>query len=475
MRAVLAQQMAQVRAAKYAHVELRGLIMSHLIGLCVFIQLVVDRGIRFDIPYNRGVDIPIRLIAIWLLLDRVGRYRRIKATGWDWAHLGFLAFYGFALVYAELMMTRESGFLNYVNWISSTFQAYIFFLVIREASSRRGFNPTVLVRWVVWTLAIACVIAMFQALDFAGTRSLINDFYNQRAAEAKMQGPSAPWQARGPMAHANAMASLLIMGSVYLVVLAYMKKLRWWDYGIGLLLVGTLFATYSRLGVVSGAVLCLAVVLVIFLQRKYYAGGVALFGYFALVAMFIAAVFIFDVQRYKVLIVGEGTVRNNEAAGIMGWYLRRESIERAVELASRYPITGVNVATSALNQEMIIYKSAYTFEGLLLNVYAFTFVSYGAIGLLFLGGVLWLTLSQVYYVRKPNPYAAATFLSGVAIAVLGIAENTLFFLHGMILVNVLVGLCFSHAERKSVMVKRRKVITVAPEQPLPDRAEPALP
>ncbi|HZH98603.1 MAG TPA: hypothetical protein VEX38_06500, partial [Fimbriimonadaceae bacterium] len=363
MRAVLAQQMAQVRAAKYAHVDVRGLIMSHLIGFCVFIQIVVDRGIRFDLPYNRGVDIPIRLIAVWLLLHRMGRYRRLRATGWDWIHLGFLALYGFALVYAEVFMTRDSGLLNYLQWISMTFQGYIYFLVVREASARRGFNPSVLVRWVVWSLGIACVIALLQALDFAGLRNLINEFYNQRAAEMKMQGPSAPWQARGPMAHANAMASLLIVGSVYLVVLGFMKKLRWWDYIIGFVIVATLFATYSRLGIVSGAVLCFALVLVFFVQRRYHAGGIALFGYLSLIVLFIAAVFIFDVQRYKVLVVGEGTVRNNEAAGVTGWYTRRESIDKAIELGSRYPITGVNAATSSLNQEMIIVKSAYTFEG----------------------------------------------------------------------------------------------------------------
>ena len=60
----------------------RGLILSHLIGFAIAVQFLLDRAVTLEIPYNRFVDIPIRLILVWLVIDRVGRQGKMKLTVW---------------------------------------------------------------------------------------------------------------------------------------------------------------------------------------------------------------------------------------------------------------------------------------------------------------------------------------------------------------------------------------------------------
>jgi hypothetical protein len=448
MRAALTAQYARLRTDRYAVVASKGLLLTHLIGFAFFFSIIFNRGIPLDHQYMKIADLPIRLIALWLIVDRFGRYSRIKTSVWDYVHLFFISAYGLGYVWAEVAMTRDTGLFGYFAWISIAFNPYLYFLVVREAIVRRGFNPEVLLRWMLGTLAFACVIALLQSLDPGGARSVIDGFYNQRAADARMIGPSAPWQARGAFNHANAMSIMLVVSFPLLVGLANYRKLKPVDIAIGLLMIVTLFATYSRIGVVSFIGLCFAFLGILFIQRKYHKAMLATFTVASMLAIFAMAVVVFDINRYKVLVTGEGPVRNMHEIGIQGWYLRQETINKAMTLAQKYPVTGVAVATSAINQEMVVYESAYSFEGLLLNVYAYAFVSYGIIGLIFIGGILWTTLGEVRHVRTKRAFAAAAVLAGVGLAITGLAENTIFMREQMIVANVIVALSVMNVLRR---------------------------
>ena len=417
---------------------MRGLVLSHLIGIAILFQFIFERAITFELPYNRIVDLPIRLLAVWLVIDRLGRFRRVKISAWDWLHLFFVSAYGMASIYADLYMARDSGLINYIQWMLQNLQPFLYFIVVREGLNRKGFRMDIVLRWIVATVAICCVIALLQALDVGGARNHINDFYRQRQAEAKMEGPSAPWQARGVASHANSMAMIILFGMIALVAYVNQRRLGVLEWMSGVLFIGTLFATYSRTGIVTMAIMGGAFVLLLVLQQKYRQAFAVMFGLAVLMFAFITAVFAFDIERYQVFVKGTGIVKKEQSRGLYGVYARQESFAKAMELGSKYPITGVSPASSLLNRQQLITSSPYAFEGLVLNVYAFAFVSYGIIGLIFLGGILGTCLWFLRYARTRQVFAAPAFFSGVVLMATGMTENTLFALTPMIIVNVVM-------------------------------------
>lgn len=429
------------------HAEMRGFWLSHFIGFAFFVQIVFSRAITMELPFNKVTDLPIRLIAVWLILDRVGRIGKVKIAFWDWLHLGFAATYALMLVYADIFMVRETGLKNYLEWISQIFNPYLFFVIVREGTLRRGFQPYVVLRWVMLTLGFACLIALAQSVNALGLRDNIDDFVRQRQAEMRMEGPSMGWQARGLFAHANTMAIILIMGLALLFGASNYRRPGIIEYGCGALYVVTLFATFSRTGIVSAFLLALAVAALYALQRKYKLAVALVTGLACLTFVFLTLVYTLNIERYQVFLKGEGRIKNESVRGLYGVYARQEGIRKAWALANKYPLTGVNVATSALNEQMVLYKSAYTFEGMLLNVYAFTYVSYGIPGLLYFLGVLVKMLGQVRFVRTRLAFSSVAVLCGLAIMITGITENTLWQAHHMTVVNIVMALAVQRVMR----------------------------
>lgn len=431
-----------------SHAEVRGYWLSHLIGICFVIPFVFDRIVQGEIFYTRLVDIPIRLVAVWLILDRVGRRGRVHITLWDYLHLGFAGMYGLALIYADLYMQRDSGLNNYLTWVSNNFSPYFYFLIAREGTLRRGFKPYVVVQWMLSTLLFSCVVALTQSLNILGLRHFVDDMVHQRQAEATMEGPSQAWQARGLFVHANNMAIMMIMGLALLFSAGYYKRFGIFEWICGVMFVGTLFATYSRTGIVSVVVLALGVISLLFVQRKTRIAFVSLFALGSLMFAFVTAVFVFDIKRYQIFVKGEGVVRKEADRGMYGWYARQESLRKAINLGMKYPFTGVNSATSALNRQNIIQRSAYTFEGLLLNVYGYAFVSYGVVGLLYLFGALFaLIVPNLKYIRTRHVFSSGAILCGLAIAITGMSENTLFSLGHMTVVNIIMAFAVQRIRR----------------------------
>lgn len=416
----------------------RGLVLSHLIGIAVMIQFLLDRAITFSLPYNRLVDVPIRLILVWLIIDRVGRVGQRKLTAWDIAQLGFVGAHGVASVYADLYMARDAGLINYLEWMLQTTQPFFYFLAVREGLNRKGFRPDIVINWIIVTIVVACAVALLQALDVGGMRRRIDDFYDQRRTEASLEGASAPWQARGIAAHANAMAMLILVGFISLVASVGYRKLGWFELFAGMLFLGTLFATYSRTGIVTLVTMAMGFVLLLFIQRKYREAFISIGVLTLLMFSFLVAVEVFDIQRYKVFTKGVGVVKNEESRGLWGWYQRQKVLRESVKLMEKYPITGVTAASGALNRQRLIIKSPYTVEGLLLNIYGFSLTAYGLYGLSYVCAILGICFYQLKYVRSKRAFAAAAFFAGLVLAVSGMSENTLFNLHSMVVVNCIM-------------------------------------
>lgn len=429
--------------------EVRGVVLSHMIGLCFASSFLLERVIQGEVYFTRFVDMPIRLLAVWLVLDRVGRRGRIRIALWDYLHLGFAGLYGIALIYADLYMQRDSGLNNYVSWISGNFNPYFYFLIVREGTLRRGFKPYAVMMWAVSAVFVACLLALAQALNILGLRSVIDDLVHQRLAEASMEGVSMPWQARGIFVHANNMAIIIIMGIAMLVGCGNYKRFGIYEWVCGVTFIATLFATYSRTGIVTAVVMALGLIGLLLVQKKAKLAFVSLFALGALVFAFMTAVYVLDIKRYQVFVRGEGVVKKESERGLYGWYNRREVLAKAIDTAMKYPFTGVKIATSALNNSRVIQRSTYTFEGLILNVYGFAFVSYGLIGLLYLGGTIFaLIVPQIKYFRSKYAFPVGAAMCGLAIVVTGMSENTLFSPLHMTMVNIVMALAVQKVVRR---------------------------
>src|SRR5688500_6849910 len=77
--------------------ERKGLILSHLLGFALFSEIALN-VLKFSLPFTPANSIPIRLIAILLLIDRTGRIARLRLGIWDAIILGFVFLCGLGMV-----------------------------------------------------------------------------------------------------------------------------------------------------------------------------------------------------------------------------------------------------------------------------------------------------------------------------------------------------------------------------------------
>src|SRR5437016_2311090 len=89
--------------------ERKGLLLSHLIGFCLFAEFTFN-FINIEIPFTPPLSIPIRLVAIWLLIDRTGRIGRLRFGPWDW------------LIWSFVTVTAIGIFINTVSTPQLPFQ-----------------------------------------------------------------------------------------------------------------------------------------------------------------------------------------------------------------------------------------------------------------------------------------------------------------------------------------------------------------
>src|SRR5688572_28706631 len=139
------------------YLELRGLLLSHFVGIALAVPFVLHRVVLYELPHTRPVDIPLYLVALWLILDRRGRMGYLRPILWDWLYLGFVAIQAFAYVYADAYLQRLSGFTGFLDWSFSTLRPYLFYLVVREVMNRRGARPHIILYWFVGAITASAL------------------------------------------------------------------------------------------------------------------------------------------------------------------------------------------------------------------------------------------------------------------------------------------------------------------------------
>lgn len=405
--------------------RLRGLVLTHLVGLAVFLYLFSDRIWLGKLPYTSLIDLPIRLIAVWMLLDRRGRLGRVKLSPWDWLNLSFVIVYGAALILADVFLVRNVGLMGYVGWSLEIAGPYLLFIIVREASFRRGFNVEVLLGWVLASMGIAALMGVMQAADVLGMRQASATLYNWVIYDMRILGPSAEWQARGPMPHANSMAFVMTLGLALVPMMLRFPRLKTWALGVAPLMVAATFATYSRMGAL--AILGLMAAMAVFYLVRANAKAATAWGmsFAAVLILGVSIIYAFDVKRFRAVIEGEGTVRNvKEEFG--GWKMRSEGMKKALALGAEHPVFGLGATGAGTNRPDLIVRNAFSFSTVLTGLYGYVFVQYGFVGLLYVTGSLLFFLWFLGRRDVPEGVAASAVAVGVVTALFGISENSLF-------------------------------------------------
>ncbi len=423
----------------------KGLILGHAIGMSAAFYLAADRVLKLsaNLPFTAVIEIPIRLVAIWLLLDLFGRERRTRFGLWDYSYMSFVALYGLGVIYADVMMWRQTGFLNYVDWVLGTLSPFLFFVVVREACLRRGFRADVMIWWILGTLVFCALLGLCQALDLFGLRIWSAFVWNWQFHDALLQGPSAYYQARGTTAHANAHALYMVLGFCVAPVLGHWPKYRKYIVPLMVIFIIGAYSTYSRMGMLAIFTCITGAGLFLLVRRSVRAGFAVLGTVGALATIFVVLVFSMDVQRYKVPLQGEGVVRGSRA-NIISYDLRWKASMAAIDVGSKYPIFGVAAVGGAVNELRVISANAYSFDIVLNSLLPYTFATHGIVGLLFAFGLFLALFRTAVLETKILFLDASLFMLGVCLLTGGVSENTLFLPQQMTIVNCIVGLMFGY-------------------------------
>lgn len=427
------RRMAEARA------QARGRWLTHLVGLCIVAYLFLDRIWLGHLPYTGVTDVPIRLVAIWLLLDRTGRIGRVKLNLWDALHIGFIASYGLALIFADAFLVRRAGLFSFVEWAADFAGPYLLFVIVREGTLRKGFRLEGVVAWTLAALAAAGVLGLLQAANIGPFREWSSLLYHWRHFDYRIAGPSAEWQARGPTPHANSLAFLMVLGLALVPAALRYPGIRPWAWASAAVFLAAAAATYSRMGAL-GSLAVMATFAGVYAWRRTWRMGAVWGLVLAAVGLSgLAAVYAFDVQRFKAVLEGEGRVKNTKEE-FGGWYARKQGMRQALDLGLEHPVFGLGATGAGSNRMDVIVRNSYSFSAVLTGLYAYALVQYGLFGLLYVVGSL-AFLAWLATLRALPAHTSAS-AAGVAMAVacFGISENSLFLAYAVGVIHVAAAL-----------------------------------
>ncbi len=418
----------------------KGALLAHLIGFSVLWQVFIELALTMELPLTRITEVPIRIVAVWLLLDRFGRAGRYRLTWWDSLYAFLVVAHGIGFIYSDLALIRFSGGGVFVDWMLVLLNPLLYFVVVREASLRRSYRPDILLYWLVGVMVACALLGLAQALNIAGLRELSATVFGWNNVDRQLQGPSAAYQARGPFAHANVLAVMMVF-SLCLVPICYgTPKFKWLAAPLFIVLMSSIFSTYSRIGIVSAAGVFAVVVGFLLARKKFVYAVAGLCTAVLLTFAFIASIYIFDIQRFKIFVEGEGTVARAKAEEIGGWYLRQDANSAAVKKGLQFPIFGVGATGAGINRLDKLTQNVYSYRFLTTNSYTYAWVSHGVFGLLFVLGQIYLVISVGFSKRISPANGLAFAMLAAALAGTGAAENVNFFQAPMAFVNVVLAM-----------------------------------
>lgn len=412
--------------------DVKGLVLSHFLGLSFLFTFGFDRVIKENITGFYPTETPIRLIALWLLLDRNWRVGRVRLSLWDWAYLLIIFITGLGLIYNSLVPSLPISFEFYRRWVGEISKYYLAFLVVRESCHRVGFRPDIALNWFLLAMCYSAALGIAQSMDLFGLRKWSYDFYRMIIG----MGMSGPTAARGTATHANSLAFELLVAMAVLVGRMFWRRPKLYEVGMLVLFIIALGTTQSRGGLTAFFAAAAGAVLYLMVNRRPGL-GITIAGASAILAMFgLLLVELYNIERFKRVIYGE-TVTS--AKGFGSFEARIQGRQAAGRIFERFPLFGSSPTSLFYFNRAVKYFSVYSSRQIVDGIYVRMLADAGIFGLIFVLVAIGYLLSFIRPRMATRPYAFAAFICGIAIATYGVAENFL-VTRGVIIVSALVAL-----------------------------------
>jgi len=432
----------------------KGAVLSHLLGFVIASEFVVGSGAGTSVPYvnlplfTGWLDFPLRMIGLWLLLDRNWRIGRLKLGVWDFLALAFPLVVAFSYPVTALDPSVGADFESYRRFLGTVLRFYLIYLLMREGYNRAGFRGDIVLRYILGALALSSLTAILQFFDVGSARLwTIRFFHLQDGVDFTSTG----FRARGFAAHWNGFASEMVLALILLMSPLNWRRLRLWEYGLGVLYVVGLILSTSRGGYLTAFAVALAAGGYFLWTGRRRTGFVVLGALASALLVFGAVVLNVKSPLFHDLL--EPTKVRSTAFGSLDY--RLEHARRLVEVGMRKPITGTGPSLSLYDSPMVHYYSQSSVQGVLDVSYAVVFAQFGMIGLLYIGGLIYSLVRFGGRRRSVHPYALMGFLVGIAFGVDSLVE-IIFITQPMILVSLAAGCAMSRVSSYSHELRGRE-------------------
>lgn len=421
----------------------KGVLLSHALGFALFTEFALNI-LKFNLPFTPANSIPIRLIVVWLLVDRTGRTGRLRATTWDYLILGFVIITGVGCVFTA---TSAPGvpvtFEDFRRFVGLFLNSYLYYLVAKEGLNRRGFRPDIVVNWLIFGIGWSALVGILQTLNLLHARQWSMIYANSLLTTARemSSGDEGSSFATGTATWWTSMALEMLVGFALVFGPTFRRKPLWWEWGLGMMFMGAFIATQSRGGLLALGGCAIGTLLWYLYHRRYFVATVigAVFG--VAVAIWVLAVFALKIEKFTISLQGEKVQGSAYLQSVTGRFQQQKEL---VNIGLKQPFfgTGPNFALLAGPSAGFSIWSPYSHTGPVDTMYGYTFAQFGVVGLAFLVCIQGYLIGFMRRATAYRPYAFAAFFVGVAFTVHGLAEFLLYS-RAYIVMNLLAALAGS--------------------------------
>ncbi|MEZ0324793.1 MAG: O-antigen ligase family protein [Fimbriimonas sp.] len=401
----------------------KGRVLSHLLGMVIASQFVVSGAAHEHIPYAKlplntaWLDVPLRVILLWLILDRNWRIGKLKFTAWDAIALGFPVIVGLAYPFSVSDPTIGASADGFKAFFGDMLRFYTVFILVREGHLRAGFNGRTVLNWVMLGLSASAGLALLQAANVGGVRKWSEEFFDQH----RTFNQNETYRARGTAQHWNGFASEMVVGLLIAASALQFRKLKWWEYGFGTLFVLGLLVSTSRGGYATLFITIAAAGVFFLFTKRPKTGGIILGTLAISVLAFSAIVVSAKVELFKDLLVPPKV----ESADIGSLKYRMEQGRKLMKVGMQHPIFGTGPSERLYFNEHTTFFSSSSVPGKLDVTYPLLFAQFGIVGILYMLALTGFFLRFALRRYILHPYALLAFCTGVALAVHSFSEMLL--------------------------------------------------
>lgn len=432
----------------------KGIILSHLLGAIIASEFVVGPAAGASVPYvslpmfTGWLDFPLRMVVVWLLIDRNWRLGRLRMQLWDYIILAFPIIFGIAYPFLANDPSVASDFESYRRFLGTTIRFYTVYMLMREGYNRAGFRGDIVLRWVIGALGLSAFTAIAQALNVGGVRGFTTRFYHvEEATDIAQTG----YRARGFAAHWNGFAAEMVFALSLLVAPLNWRRLYKWEWALAGLLSAGLVVSTSRAGYGTMIVVVVAAGAYFLWTRRYRTGLILLGGLGVALLMGIFAAFTIKSKLFTELL--QPPKVRSVALGSVDYRLVR--VRALVKVWEQHPIFGTGPSQTLYDNPKMMYHSESSVEGVKDVSYSLILAQFGIVGILYIVGVIYSLVRFGSRRRSVHPYAMMAFLVGVAFATDSLAE-IVFITQPMILVSMAAACAMSRVSSYSAELGGRK-------------------